>query len=167
MSKGASTLPFQEDDSGDISMASRSQTPMSTDSDETSSEDEIMESKPALSGVFDLVTAELLKIGAIPLERFEMEDNPQEDNVPTEQFSAIKSSDGQGFKSGAVTTVKGRHHFQAVAKIYEACMRTFESSEAIHFDYKQDLGPQSKPFLIQKLRETYSLPKSAQLLNAF
>ena len=130
-------------DSGDMSELSRSPTPASTKSAETDIEDSAAVQNKAPKTVFEMVTSELLKIGAIPLERFATEDYPEEENVIPVETSLVKTSDilTSTRDEDGNTKESRKEHFQAVAKIYEACMRTFESSDAISFDYKDDSGP--------------------------
>jgi len=101
-------------------------------------------SKTPIASAFDAVTFELFKLGAIPLERFEAEDHPEETVVPDTPIAAaaaaaavIEGSGGEGV-SGVKT------NFQAVAKIYEACMRTFGNSGPIKWEFMMELGPNCK-----------------------
>ena len=93
-------------------------------------------SKTPIGNTFDAVTFELFKLGAIPLERFEAEDYPEETVVPDKPIAAavIEAPAGDG-ASGVKT------NFQAVAKIYEACMRTFGNSGPIKWEFMMELGP--------------------------
>jgi hypothetical protein len=92
------------------------------------------------TSAFDAVTFDLFKLGAIPLERFEAEDYPEETVVPDKPIAAavaaavVEASGGDGV-SGIKT------NFQAVAKIYEACMRTFGNSGPIKWEFMMELGP--------------------------
>ena len=99
-------------------------------------------SKTPITSAFDAVTFELFKLGAIPLERFETEDYPEETVVPDKPIpaAAIEGHGGDGV-SGVKT------NFQAVAKIYEACMRTFGNSDPIKWEFMAELGPNCKCFL--------------------
>ncbi|CCA68056.1 hypothetical protein PIIN_01923 [Serendipita indica DSM 11827] len=88
--------------------------------------------------VFDMITSELMKIGAIPLSRFTTEDNPQEQPYDDEETKMkIDNLDERNVPNG-------KQEQQAVAKIYEACMRTFESSDAISFDFTHEGDIHSK-----------------------
>ena len=93
-------------------------------------------SKTPIRDAFDAVTFELFKLGAIPLERFEAEDYPEEIIVPDKPIAAavIEASGGDG-------TTGVKTNFQAVAKIYEACMRTFGNSGPIKWEFMMELGP--------------------------
>jgi len=93
-------------------------------------------SKTPITNAFDAVTFELFKLGAIPLERFETEDYPEETVVPDKPIAAavVEGPGGDGV-SGVKT------NFQAVAKIYEACMRTFGNSGPIKWEFMMELGP--------------------------
>jgi hypothetical protein len=150
--------------SGELSELSRSPTSASTRSAETDVEGDLSTGKHAEASisVFDMITSELFKIGAIPLERFATDEYPEEENVAPVATSLIRISDStsQLGDTGGNTNTKGRRkeHFQAVAKIYEACMRTFENSDAINFDYKDDSGPngRSRPCAIIALTNDYS-----------
>jgi hypothetical protein len=99
-------------------------------------------SKTPIATAFDAVTFELFKLGAIPLERFEAEDYPEETVVPDKPIAAaaIEGPPGDGV-SGVKT------NFQAVAKIYEASMRTFGNSDPIKWEFVMELGPNCKLFL--------------------
>ena len=90
--------------------------------------------------IFDMITSELLKIGAIPLSRFMTEDNPEE-QLYNEEDAKMDIDDPE-----EKHPVKGNEQQQAVAKIYGACMRTFESSDAIGFDFTHgdDLNSRGK-----------------------
>ena len=99
-------------------------------------------SKTPIASAFDAVTLELFKLGAIPLERFETEDYPEETIIPDKPIAAaaIEGHGGDGV-SGVKT------NFQAVAKIYEASMRTFGNSDPIKWEFMMELGPNCKFFL--------------------
>ena len=143
------TSAVEGGNSGDLSELSRSPTPASTKSAETDEEGGLSTGKHAEASVsvFDMITSELFKIGAIPLERFATDEYPEEENVAPVATSLIRISDSASQLGDPGGNTKGRRkeHFQAVAKIYEACMRTFENSDAINFDYKDDSGPDGKP----------------------
>jgi len=96
-------------------------------------------SKTPIASTFNAVTFELFKLGAIPLERFETEDHPEETIVPDKPIAAI-AIEGPG--GDGVSGVKT--NFQAVAKIYEACMRTFGNSDPIKWEFMMELGPNCK-----------------------
>lgn len=92
--------------------------------------------------IFELVTSELMKIGAIPLERFETEDNPEEES--TVPATAAPTKLILGFpetKDSSGALLESSEGFQAISKIYEACTKTFGNSDAIHFEYLEGLGP--------------------------
>ena len=93
-------------------------------------------SKTPIASAFDAVTFELFKLGAIPFERFETEDYPEETVVPDKPIAAAAIEGHGGDGVGGVKT-----NFQAVAKIYEACMRTFGNSDPIKWEFMMELGP--------------------------
>jgi hypothetical protein len=146
------TSALEGGNSEDLSELSRSPTPTSTKSGETDVEEGFSAGKHvgASISVFDMITSELFKIGAIPLERFATEDYPEEENVAPVESSLVKTIDSASQAGDAGGSAKGRRkeHFQGVAKIYEACMRTFENSDAINFDYKDDSGPNGRLCLL-------------------
>jgi hypothetical protein len=142
---------------------SRSPTPASTMYAESTVEDEegARKAEGDTISVFDRVTAELIKLGAIPLERFAVEDNPSE--LPQTEFGSLGSQldklmddNDMVIENSANTKAKRKEHFQAVAKIYEACKKTFENSEAIDFYYKEEAGPNGQSSRVQ-LVDRYSL----------
>ena len=160
----------EDSDSEDTSSLSRDgSTPSSMKSAETDVEEGSLNGghmETPLS-MFDRVTSELLKIGAIPLERFATEDHPEEENAvfPDAHLLKIKEAASQSIEGSGSANGRRKEHFQAVAKIYEACMRTFENSEAINFDFKNDSGPNGKASLsIHQRRLTK--PCYSQLANA-
>jgi hypothetical protein len=148
------TSAVEAGNSGELSELSRSPTSASTRSAETDVEGDLSTGKHAEASisVFDMITSELFKIGAIPLERFATDEYPEEENVAPIATSLIRISDSTSQLGDTGGNTKGRRkeHFQAVAKIYEACMGTFENSDAINFDYKDDSGPngRSRPCII-------------------
>jgi hypothetical protein len=98
-------------------------------------------SRTPVASAFNAVTFELFKLGAIPLERFETEDYPEETVVPDKPIAAaIERTGGDG-------TSSVKTNFQAVAKIYEACMRTFGNSDPIKWEFMMELGPNCEFFL--------------------
>jgi hypothetical protein len=128
---------------------SRSATPASTMYAESivDDEEEARKTEGDTISVFDRVTAELIKLGAIPLERFAAEDHPSE--LPQTdsfgplgpQLDKLMEDKDMLIENSANVKAKRKEHFQAVAKIYEACKKTFENSEAIDFYYKEEAGP--------------------------
>lgn len=127
-------------------------------------EDENMEkAQTAPISVFDRVTAELLKIGAIPLEKFATEENPLDvphqgslaPDTPHVNEAAMES--GMAIEEDGTVKGTGKEHFEAIAKIYGACKNTFESSEAIEFHYKEDVGPNGE-FLSSCVIGLFQLP---------
>lgn len=96
-------------------------------------------SKMPIASALDAVTFELFKLGAIPLERFETEDYPEETVVSNKPIAAAAIG---GHARDGVSGVKT--NFQAVAKIYEACMRTFGNSDPIKWEFMMELGPNCK-----------------------
>jgi hypothetical protein len=143
---------------------SRSPTPASTMYAESivDDEEETRKAEGDTIGVFDRVTAELIKLGAIPLERFAAEDHPSElpqtDSLSLlgSQLDKLIEDKDMVIENSANMKAKRKEHFQAVAKIYEACKKTFENGEAIDFYYKEEAGPSGESLLCS-LAGHYSL----------
>ncbi|CAG8669857.1 6511_t:CDS:2, partial [Acaulospora colombiana] len=132
-----------------MSLSSAAQSPVSSNDSRISVDDIIddvlmEDQEELLPTIFDMVSSELTALGAIPLERFVVEDNPVELGcIPLEPTPITLPS-----SSKSISQESKNDHHQAVAKLYEACLRAFDGTDAISFDYKEDLGPNSRECIL-------------------
>ncbi|KAG8802752.1 hypothetical protein FRC16_008775 [Serendipita sp. 398] len=96
-----------------------------------------------VKSIFEMITMELGKLGAIPLNHYAFEDNPQEYRTLEGNSLTLATNSHTITPEEDTFDISRNVPLQATATIIETCVRVLETSDAVSFEYKEDRGPES------------------------